>query len=273
MKLIFRITLYLLLLHCTACEDVIEVDLPTAEPRLVVEASLLWKKETSGNFQVIRLSLSTDFYSNIIPPVSDAMVQVINSTGNIFSFMHQDEENEGLYICNNFLPEIGETYTIHIVYNDNVYEGTETLYEVPELVDVTESTEGFLDDQIVIKAFFNDPVDEDNYYMHRFRREEHGPEYAVFDDEFVNGNYTYTVRIYDDLESGETMLIDLIGISQRYYNYMEKLFITTSEGNIGPFRVAPSALRGNIINITNPDKNPYGYFALAEVSTIAYTVQ
>ena len=144
---------------------------------------------------------------------------------------------------------------------------------VPDLEDVQQTEEGFTDDQLTIKAFFNDPANETNYYMHSFRREDHGPEFGVFNDEFVNGNYTYTVRIFEDLERGEEMSIDLYGISPRYYNYMRKIFTTTSEFNAGPFQVAPANLRGNVVNQTNPDNYPYGYFSLSEVSTINYIIQ
>ena len=34
-----------------SCEDVIDVDVNNAEPRLVIEASLDWEKGTAGNGQ------------------------------------------------------------------------------------------------------------------------------------------------------------------------------------------------------------------------------
>lgn len=57
----------LLCLTLTSCEDVIDVDLGSSEKRLVVEASINWYKGTSGEWQVVYLSTSTDFYSNSVP--------------------------------------------------------------------------------------------------------------------------------------------------------------------------------------------------------------
>ena len=41
------------LLFIVSCEDVIEVDLDTAEPKLVIDASLRWIKNTNGQSQQI----------------------------------------------------------------------------------------------------------------------------------------------------------------------------------------------------------------------------
>ena len=63
-----RIALIVVLLFAngfTSCTDVIDVDVPTAPPRLVIEASIDWQKGTSGNFQRVRLSTSTPFFENL----------------------------------------------------------------------------------------------------------------------------------------------------------------------------------------------------------------
>ena len=274
MKNILRVTVLLLtaLLFIT-CEDVVNVGLDSSEPRLVVEASINWRKENNGDWQVIRLTTSTDYYDAETPVATGATIYITNSRQNQFDFYELPGENAGVYLCENFIPTVGETYTLIIRYKNEVYEATETLMPTPDLQEVIQTKEGFRDNQLTIKAFFNDPANETNYYMHGFRREDHGPEYGVFNDEFVNGNYTYTVRIFEDLVRGEELNIDLYGISPRYYDYMNKIFITTAETNLGPFQVAPADIRGNIVNKTNPDNYPYGYFFLSEVSTIDYIVQ
>lgn len=263
----------LLCLTLTSCEDVIDVDLGSSEKRLVVEASINWYKGTSGEWQVVYLSTSTDFYSNSVPRVSGAEVYITNSKGDIFEFPELSNEFRGSYGCTNFVPEIGETYTLIIRYNGNTYNATETLLPVPDLVDAGQETESLLEDLIIVKGYFNDPENEVNYYMSGYNREDKGIEYAVFDDKFVNGNYTYSARIFDDLNNHEEININLYGITRQYYDYMSKIFTVTSETNVGPFYVPPSDIRGNISNINNSDDFAYGYFRLSEVSTIQYTVQ
>ena len=47
-----------------SCEEVVNVDLDTAAPKLVIDASIKWEKGTTGNVQKIKLTTTTDYYSN-----------------------------------------------------------------------------------------------------------------------------------------------------------------------------------------------------------------
>ena len=53
-----NILLIILFLSFISCEKVIDVDLATGKTRLVVEASINWYANTSGNEQKIKLSTS-----------------------------------------------------------------------------------------------------------------------------------------------------------------------------------------------------------------------
>ena len=59
--------LYLLFLVLTfsSCEKVIDIGLETGEPRLVIEASINWHAETTGNEQKIKLSTTTGYFDYI----------------------------------------------------------------------------------------------------------------------------------------------------------------------------------------------------------------
>ncbi len=63
-----------------SCEDVIELDLPTSEPKLVIDASINWFKGTSGNEQEIKLTLSAPYFDSEILPANGAHVSVTDST-------------------------------------------------------------------------------------------------------------------------------------------------------------------------------------------------
>ena len=60
----------------TGCEEVIQLDLPTDSPRLVVEASLKVSPNESIT-QEIKLSLSGPFYQQENPIVSEASLPKI----------------------------------------------------------------------------------------------------------------------------------------------------------------------------------------------------
>jgi len=41
----------------------------------------------------------------------------------------------------------------------------------------------------------------------------------------------------------------------------------------GPFQTTPANLSGNMINTTNPENYPLGYFRVSEISEILYKVK
>ena len=61
MKRILNSILLIIVLFFSACTDVIDVEVPNEEAKLVIEASINWEKETSGSEQTIYLSKSTPF--------------------------------------------------------------------------------------------------------------------------------------------------------------------------------------------------------------------
>ena len=78
------VSLFIISVAFFSCEDVVDIDLETAEPKLVIDASLKWPKGTSGNEQTIKLTTTTGFYENIIPFVTGATVFVTNGNKRFF---------------------------------------------------------------------------------------------------------------------------------------------------------------------------------------------
>lgn len=275
-------TIYILIIFfglTTSCTDVVEVDLPITEPTLVVEASIDWQKGTPGNNQSIKLSTTTPYYENQQPsPVVGANVKITNNTdGTEFIF---EDQNNGTYTTTNFVPILNQSYTLHILYEDEEYTATETLMPVAEIEEITQSVENGFDDELIeINIYYQDPENEENYnFLKYFRQGDHFPYIEVESDEFTDGNRIEdTFEIEDDEDSdiqplapGDVMEIYFYGISERYYNYMA-LLISQSEGG-NPFSATPVPLHGNCININNPDEAVYGYFRLTEMDKKAYTV-
>ena len=56
MKKLITILLLLTAFVFTSCEEVINVNVDTAPPRLAVEAAINWQKGTAGNEQIIKLT-------------------------------------------------------------------------------------------------------------------------------------------------------------------------------------------------------------------------
>ena len=78
MKNIQYISVLILSLFLFSCEEVVNVDLDTAAPRLVVDAGINWEQGTDGAIQKIKLTTTTNYYSSNIPIVTGATIFVKN---------------------------------------------------------------------------------------------------------------------------------------------------------------------------------------------------
>ncbi len=261
-----------------SCEDVIDVDLQTAPERLVIEASIDWEKGTSGNNQTIKLSTSSAYFAESQnTPVTNAAVKVTN-TNTLEEFIFTNENN-GNYTTTNFTPIVGNTYSLEVIYNSEIYSATETLQAVTDITRIEQSTEkGFDDEALEVSVYFVDPEEEKNYYLFKFKQD--GDllfELEAGDDEFINGNevdWWFEKDEEDDqgeFNAGDRVEMEMYGVSEAYYNYINTLIIQ-SEG-VGLFATTPVALKGNCINLTTEDNYAHGYFRLTQVVTADYTFE
>ena len=257
----------------TGCEKVVNVDIKTAPPRLVVDASIDWVKNTTGNQQKIVLSTTTGYYSSEFPSVSGANITVTNASNTVFEFV--ETPGTGQYICSNFLPVIGQTYTLKIVLNGETYTASETFTSVPNIEDDIEQDNegGEAGDEMELTFSYKDDASQANFYLTSITQPHSPfPELEVEDDEHRNGNLMQESYSHEKLKPGERVDIKLYGISKSHYNYLFKLILASgNDGN--PFPTIPSAVRGNIINQTNSNNYAFGYFRLAEIDVKSYTIK
>lgn len=281
MNLYIKTLVIVLISVFSSCTDVIEVDLPAAPPRLVIEASIDWEKGTDGGEQLIKLTTTTPFFSSQgNNAVTNATVKITNNNDNTeFVF---NNANDGTYTIANFVPVINQSYTLEVVYNGETYIAQETLTPVVEVAEVYQSVSGGFDDQALeVNIDFDDPSGIDNFYFFRFQ--EPGdllPELLDITDAFTDGNRmtVFYEKIDDEdnnqqeFEVGDVAHIEFYGVSEQYSNYIGLLI--QQYNSVGdPFGTEPAALRGNCTNVTHPDNYAFGYFRLSERVTINYTFQ
>ncbi|MGC4041687.1 MAG: DUF4249 family protein [Flavobacterium sp.] len=273
-KLYKIISLFVFAIIASGCEDVVDVNLETAAPRLVIDGQIQWLKGTTGNEQKIKLSTTTGFYNPNIPTVSGATVFVTSSDNVVFNFT-EEVANSGLYLCHNFVPEIDKTYVLTVNLNGQTYTATETLKSVSPISHIEQTNDGgFGGDEIEIKTYYNDPAIANNYYMFRYKASSLAiPYYSVDEDEFFQGNEFFNYFSHEDLKSGDIVDITIYGISKRYYEYMNKLILISEGGGGGPFGTTPATVRGNIINQTDSSNYALGYFSLAETDFRNYVIE
>ncbi len=255
-----------------SCEEVVDVDLDTAPPKLVIEAAINWEKGTTGNEQTIRLTTTTGYFENTIPTVSGAIVYITNSHNEQFNFI--EVKKTGQYVCINFKPVIDEQYTLTVISRGSRYIANETLKSVAPITRIDQNNEGgFTGKDIEIKAFYNDPADADNYYLYKYvYPNKVKSTYYVDEDKFFNGNEFFSLSDDDDLEIGNEIEITHSGISKQYFNYMSILVSIAGSNFGGPFQSPPATVKGNIVNVTTKENYPLGYFSLCETHTVKYKI-
>ena len=273
MKILYKIIIIAGGLFLNGCEEVIHVDLDTAPPRMVVDACIDWVKNTPGNEQKIKLTTTTDYYNTEYPIVSGAEVRISNAAGTVFDFI--ETPGTGEYICTDFQARIGDTYILTINLDGETFTATETFVGVPVMEDTIDQKNdgGFGGDEVEISSYFHDDGNSVDYYAYSFTSNRVAfPQYQVENDEYVQGNRITMYYANKDLVAGDVINIKLYGISERYFDYFDKLLLASgNDGN--PFPTTPAEVRGNIVNQTNFDNYAYGYFRLSEVDTQEYVVK
>ena len=281
MRNYIKIILLGIIVSFTSCTDVIDVEVQQAPTRLVIQASLDWEKGTIGNEQTVTLSTSTEFFNTSNnTAVNGAFVSVTNTmSGEEIIFTDQ---NNGDYTTDEFVPILNETYQLLVIYDGETYTAEETMTAVTEITRLYQDREdGFDDEELELHVEYTDPEDEENYYLFKFQREgDLLPQFEVGDDYFINGNQVdewFEIDEDDDTEKidvlvpGDVVTIEMHGISEAYFDYMN--ILVDQIGGVSIFSSTPVALKGNCINITNPDNYAHGYFRLTEVNRASYTFE
>lgn len=261
------------LIACLAtfgCQDVIEVDLPTEEPRLVVDALIRLEDMDSPTVLVqIKASLTSSFFKEVVPAELDE-ITITNTESDAVLTLEESVPDTGIYENVWDLEELtqGEV-ELNIQYNGQSYMAKANFVPTVPLDSLEQGTTTlFGDDETEVILSFTDNGERDDFYLFDF---DFG-EYLVSEDEFYQGQRFQFSFFYDSkLEDERLVTIRILGIDRDLFNYMNQL-IQQSGADTGPFSTPATTVRGNIINIgdtieSNSKGNnnfALGYFAICQ---------
>ncbi|WP_218598604.1 DUF4249 family protein [Polaribacter sp. NJDZ03] len=266
-----KIIIVLCIILFASCEKVVDIDVPSIEPKLIIDASfeVLFSESPVVANTNVKLSLSADYFDDEIPTVTNAIVTLTNlSTNTIIPFVDTNA-NGSFSPINSFIPEDDTEYELTVIYNNETYKGKATKIKSTVIDNITQGDETFFsEDQIELKILFSDNENEENYYIFKVNKNN----FVNIDDTYFNGsNYNFSYFYEDEkMELPKEIDIKLYGVSKDYYTYFAILSSQSGESGGGPFQSIPSSLLGNIVNTTNEDNFPLGYFHIAETDT--YTI-
>ncbi len=259
----------LLLLVFIGCEDVIIVELNSADPTIVIEATISDDNLPSR----VTITKSTDFYKpSVYPIVSGAKVIVNDSEGNSFLF---NEVSDGIYENAIIKGKQGVKYSIEVLAEGIRYNAvstmpskmvldTLTIEEAPKKPNSKENSFRFF-----LRLFFQDMKGVDNYA--RIRMYDKGfllSGFEIYGDKVTDGNYiNYRVIINTGqgfVNLGDTLTVELMSIDKPTFEFYKTANSVNASASSSRGPGSTSAAPAN--PVTNWSNNALGYFSAYSTS-------
>lgn len=288
------IFLLLVVTFFVSCEDVIEVELPENDTRLIVNG-VIRVDETQEYLpiEITVLESSSFFESNTIASLESAIIyygtpnldapEILEGGG--VSNLAELPPGSGLWVPDpSFdsdqrisVSNINEGDVFQLILNtgEERYFATTTYVKSAPIDSLEQGTETlFSGDETEVIVTFTDNGERDDFYILDFDFNE----FLVTEDEFYQGQTFVFSYFYDsdfELNSNAIINISLLGADESFYNYMTQI-IVQSGGDQGPFQTPAATVRGNIINVTGIDNTEVfdnvertdnfalGYFAVVQ---------
>jgi hypothetical protein len=260
------VTVLMTSLGLFSCQKVINMDLNSASPQLVVEANITDKP---GPY-FVKLSKTVNFDKiTEIPPVTGAIVEISDSSGYSETLT---ELSDGIYSTSKLAGIPGHKYRLTIKSDGQIYESVSVMpypvgglkLEIKKEVNDRNPFRGGSSNQFnryTVNYEINDPVEFNNYY--RFVVYDENGEISsrrVFSDQYRNGKIIaddFTLNDTINFNPGDTIRIELQNVDKNTYNFFRTL--REGAGGLSFLSASPS---NPISSITN---NGLGYFNACSV--------
>lgn len=239
----------------TSCEKVIDIDLNSKNPQIVIEGSIT---NLQGPYTVLITQTVNFNDANSFPPVAGAIVTISDDIGNSETLT---ETTPGVYVTSTIQGVSNRNYTLKVLSNGNEYIATSYMHapvNIDTLTITAETTHN--GSKKTINVVFTDPEGIPNYY--RFIKTINNisqPTIYVEDDLLQDGNtISTTLRSkYQDetsLKIGDNVQISLQAIDKNVYNYFRTL--NQLSGGLGLINQSTSPANP----ISNFSNGALGYF-------------
>ncbi len=290
----------LLIVTCfnLACEKVIDIELEDSKTRIVVEGGVFQYTNTLLNtgYQAINLRSSHPYFGSLDSDYSISGAEVTvreNQTGDLYVFT-ESETQSGLYETNDLLAKLNHSYTLIVtaMVGDELqhFEATDSIsHAAPPMDEIgfhKDSMKDGLNSNNIDHGYltlisFSEPQATKDYYKFTtylndsiIRNDiDGGTQWILLKrDEHLDADVD-SVIINDYLipleEAGQPIRVEMTLISKETYFYLFTLF--ENSANAGSDFPA-AEVKGNIINLTDPNLYGLGYFHCGSRSDITSTV-
>jgi hypothetical protein len=220
-----------------SCTKVIDVDLNSSDPQIVVEAKI---SDDATEKPEVRVNQSVNFdQTNVFPAVKNATITLLDQTDNVKDTLK--ETTSGVYQSLKMTGKTGHTYVLTIKTGNKTLTSTATIPRKVTLIDIEMRSQSLFGNTsyLTIPKFVDPKGIGDNY---RFILSVNGKlknDIAVLSDELSdgapNGRPIFRGAQSDDtkdgfLKVGDTIQLEMQCIDKGVYDY----FNTLSGGGGGP---------------------------------------
>ncbi|WP_375579217.1 DUF4249 family protein [Marivirga tractuosa] len=268
------LSLILAIIVSWGCQEIIDIDIPQTDPKLVIEGRLLNER----SFQSIKISESLNYYDTTgLEPFTDAKVSLMDADNNLIQSFNYNPK-DSLYQSNSPIElTVGSSYTLQIEVNDEILEAKgsilenatlDTLYylSAEELESLGQPAFGdgyflFVDGQLNnegIEYFKLDVTVNDT-----LRNSRGDFSNSVLTSEFF-GKQFQALPVPGSFEDQDSVGLELYTLNEDVYQYYVE-FINLLFNDGGVFSPPPVNPSTNIKNLTNPENEPLGYIQFSSV--------
>lgn len=283
-----------------ACEENIDIALPTSDPVVVIDAWITDQPET----QTISVLETIPYFENsFLPGLSDAIVQVEDLTDNvIYNFLKGNEEGTYTWEPDPTQPtfgKIGNDFKLTVQLGTNTYEAYSSMNRVPQIDSISyrfEEGNSFFPESYFAQFYALDPVGPgDTYWIKAWKNGQYlnkpseinvtydagGSPGAIVDGIIFIQPIRDGINPFDQNENNEflspyepedSVYVEIHSINYDSYIFLNDVAIQTDRpGGFAELFAQPLAnVSSNILmsNETSETTKAIGFFNVSAVSTL-----
>ena len=244
-----------LILLCYSCEEVINIDLNSADPKIVIEGIVT---DRPGPY-IVTITKTTDYYNpGSYPFLSGAQVSIADDLG----FSEQlHETTDGIYQTVNLQGTSGRTYTLTVIAEGQTYSAVSSMPQPTEIDSLfyTKSEGGVRhkdkEGYDLILRFTDKPGVEDFKRIKIYRNGNLQDGYFLYNGRLSDGNEIEYDRIHADFELNDFVFVELLSIDKSTYEYYSTLSNATASSSSSKIQTKIPANPNN-----NLSGDALGYF-------------
>ena len=249
------ILLTLISFYFISCEDVIEIELDSVEPRIVIEAKLYDQFYPA----TVIITKTSDFFDTIsYNTVSNAEVYITDNFGNKISL--PETNSEGLYQIDYF-GEVGKTYTLTVKSEGEEYNSTAEMKPTLNIDSLSVKYHGdeipYFETGYELSCHIKDSLNVIEFAMlNLYKNSEKSMQIYLFEDTYIDG-LGFAYNFYsDNFQPGDTAIVEMLTCERRVYDYLYTYAEIASDFHDSGTPYNPTS------NISNDALGYFGVFSL-----------